>query len=170
MIRCTDRSADANHGPEQYPMKLPFVESIYSVPLRGKHMLYCHVVDRPNPNIASVIVYRLPTGDADVATRWKHRLPIARLSITLESFKSAWTRVGDAEVTVPREWWPNEEYRARDWIGMRVYSGSLLVRFGEAWFGLAPWDGLAIRGLLDQLLWPGTTLPPEVYRITQSHE
>jgi hypothetical protein len=151
-------------------MKLPLVKSIYFVPLPDGHSLHCHVVDRPNPNIASVIVYILPSASADLATRWEHRVPIARLSITLESFKSVWTHAGEAEITVPREWWPNEEFRSHDWVGMRVYSGNLVVRFGEAWFGLAPWDGFAISGLLDGLAWPGTPLPPQVYRITRSHQ
>lgn len=170
MKQTTSHEADAKRELDHSPMKRPLVQSIYSVPFPNGRLLYCHVVDRPNQNIASVIVYMLSSERADLATRWKDRLPIARLSITLEAFESAWTHVGEAEVTVPREWWPNEEYRTHDWVGMRVYSGNLIDRFGEAWFGLAPWDGFAISGLLDRLVWPATALPPEVYRTTRPGE
>ncbi|MEP6766323.1 MAG: hypothetical protein ABJB66_18570 [Gemmatimonadaceae bacterium] len=51
---------------------------------------------------------------------------IAVLAVSREQLDyGKWRVVGQQEVTLVKELWPNEEYRAEQWVGAKVHDASI---------------------------------------------
>jgi hypothetical protein len=93
-----------------------------------------------------------PPGDvvSAIAT-WRDPLDEAR-----------WPIVGHGTLLIPREQWPNEEFRARNWVGAKHYNTPLVEEFLSAFHALKPWDAWHDPAYLDKLLISPSKKPAEL--------
>ncbi len=63
-----------------------------------------------------------------------------------------WEIIGNKNVEISKEKYPNEQYRDKGWIGAKIYDAAIVETFLEAYYGLIPWDSWADPQYFDKLL------------------
>ena len=66
--------------------------------------------------------------------------------------RGEWKVISRFPLLLTREQWPNESTRDKEWVGSKVYTGSILEDFLNAYNGLAPWDKFHDPNYLDRIL------------------
>ena len=101
------------------------------------------VLDCPNRNIATIaLVWPRFDSSIDATTdKVSTSKVFAAISTTSDLLKSGdWDVLGKTNLILPRQQWPNESTRTRDWIGMTVQGSGLVEAFLEACIGKTEWD------------------------------
>lgn len=88
---------------------------------------------------------------------------ISLLATTREQLDyDVWKIIGNKNVEVAREKYPNEQFRDKGWIGAKIYDTAIVETFLEAYFGLIPWDSWADPQYFDKLLIDKTKKPDKL--------
>jgi hypothetical protein len=78
---------------------------------------------------------------------------IAVLSLSRERLDfGQWKVLGHQDIALPRELWPNEEFRDDLWVGSKVHDASIAEELLDAFNGLVAWDDWHDPEYLDKLL------------------
>jgi len=63
-----------------------------------------------------------------------------------------WKIIGNSKIKIGVNDFPNENFRAQDWVGAGMYDASVIESFVNAYNALTPWDDWHKPDVLDALL------------------
>lgn len=78
---------------------------------------------------------------------------ISLIECTIEQlYYDVWKIVGNKQILIPQEKYPNEQYKNNKWIGSKTYDAALIEDFLNAYNALQPWDDWADPNYFDKFL------------------
>ena len=63
-----------------------------------------------------------------------------------------WSVIGTRRILIRHDVLPHENLRAKKFVGAKVYGSGIVMKFMDAFFGLAPWDDFHDPRYLERLL------------------
>ena len=131
----------------------------FAVPLVDDTLGIGQVPDLMMKNIVSVVLVHRRYGSVLEARSAIGASPVSPTEIfaALSTWRDPvddgrWPIIGHGDVLLTRAQWPNERYRAVNWVGARHFNTALVEGLSSAFYALAPWDGLHDPNFYDRLL------------------
>ncbi len=126
---------------------------IFSVQQKDGQFSVGQVLDLMIKNVVSCAFFDIRfSGEPPSLTLVSEKL-ISCASVTRDALdKGDWKVIGRQNIIVGRAMWPNERFRAKKWVGAKIYDSIILDSFLNAFYGLDTWDKWHDPNYLDRLL------------------
>lgn len=129
---------------------------VFAVSLKDGEYGIGHVLDLQMSNVVRVAIYNLKVKDYSTVqwdTAIKFENVIALLATTKEQLDyGVWKIIHELDYNIPKEIFPNEQFRKSGWIGAKIYDAALIEKFINAYHGLIFWDSWPDPNYLDKYL------------------
>ena len=131
------------------------VGDVFAVPLMNGLSSIGQIIDLQTPNIIRCAYYSeiFSLKDFEEKSFCESANLIALLASTREQVDfGIWKIIGKKNIDVKGFTLPNEQFRAKGWVGAKIYDAGIVEEFLNAYFGLCVWDDWADPYYLDNLL------------------
>jgi len=129
---------------------------VFTIQLADKRYAIGQVLDLMMPNVVRCALYGVAYAAVDEQALRKDVCRdnlISLVATTREQLDfHVWRVVGNCDVFVSRQEFPNEATRSNGWVGSVTYDAAILEDFLNAFHGLVYWDDWADPKFLDELL------------------
>jgi hypothetical protein len=128
---------------------------IFLVPLKNGEQVIGQVLDMQMINVVRCAFFAEKYTSDDIISLnvGSNKNLISLVAITKEQLEfGVWKVIGNKNVGIPLDQYPNEQFRSNGWIGAKIYDAAILEDFLNAFYRLMPWDDWADPYYLDKLL------------------
>jgi len=128
---------------------------VFTVVLKNGEKCFGQILDFQMTNIIRVAFFDgVFAAEVNIEPDIIIKMKVFSMIATDKHFMTAgeWPIIGSAPVLVKETDFPNEEFRAKEWVGSVHYSATLVEEFLNAYYGLTPWDDYFDPNYLDKFL------------------
>jgi len=146
---------------------------VFFVPLKDGSRVLSQVLEEDDDlGMVSTVLFdiRLKSGDVSKSLDPPLEKAIGVASMTGEQlYRRIWRLEWNAKVSLPRAMWPNEEFRANDWVGAVVHDSLIIEDFLNAFYALDVWDPYLDPTYFDKMLLSPANKPGRLLFKKKSH-